>query len=102
MKTHHYEITVLRTRRNLMPLEEAARQLGLHPDMVRRFLDFGLLEPAEVIGADVMLDPPALRRIAVIQRLRHDLGINFAGIGVILELLDRIDSLQRGGPHGYQ
>ena len=103
MKARKYEIAVVRTRRNLMPLEDAARRLGLHPDIVQRFLEFGLLEPAEVTGgAEIMLDPVALRRIGVIQRLRYDLGINLAGIGVILELLDRIDALQRGGRHGYQ
>ena len=102
MKARNYEITVVRTRSNLMPLEDAARRLGLHPDIVRRFLEFGLLEPAEIAGAKIMLDPVALRRIGVIQRLRCDLGINLAGIGVILELLDKIDALQRGGRHGYQ
>jgi chaperone modulatory protein CbpM len=102
MKARKYEIAVVRTRRNLMPLEDAARRLGLHPDIVQRFLEFGLLEPAEVTGAEIMLDPVALRRIGVIQRLRYDLGINLAGIGVILDLLDRIDDLQRGGHSGYQ
>ena len=102
MKATKYEIAVVRSQPNLMPLEDAARRLGLHPDMVRRFLEFGLLEPAEVTGAEIMLDPFALHRIGVIQHLRYDLGINLAGIGVILELLDRIDALQHGGPHGYQ
>jgi len=102
MKARKYEIAVVRARRNLMPLEDAARRLGLHPDIVQRFLEFGLLEPAEVTGAEIMLDPAALRRIGVIQRLRYDLGINLAGIGVILDLLDRIDALQRGGRRGYQ
>src|SRR5215470_11014033 len=102
MKARNYEITLARTRRTLMSLEDAARRLGLHPDIVRHFLEFGLLEPAEVTGGEIMLDAVALRRIGVIQHLRYDLGINLAGIGVILELLDRIDALQRGGRHGYQ
>src|SRR5262245_42735854 len=102
MKARNYEITVVRTRRDLVPLEDAASRLGLHPDVVRRFLDFGLVEAAEVTGTKIMLDSVALRRIGVIQHLRYDLGINLPGIGVILELLDRIDALQRGGRHGYQ
>src|SRR5215813_12349786 len=101
MKTKKYEIAVVRTR-NLMPLEDAARRLGLHPDIVRRFLEFGLLEPTEVTGSEIMLDPVALHRIGMIQHLRYDLGINLPGIGVILELLDRIDALQLGGRHGHQ
>ena len=102
MKARSYEIAVIRTRRNLVSLEDAARHLGLHPEIVRRFVELGLLEPAEVTGGEIMLDPVAVRRIGIIQRLRYDLGINLAGIGVILELLDRIDALQRGGRNGYQ
>src|SRR5262245_34188213 len=102
MKPTNYAITVIQTQRNLMPLEDAARRLGLHPDIVRRFVEFGLLEPAEVTGAEIMLDPIALHRIGMIRRLRYDLGINLAGISVILDLLDRIDTLQRGSRYGHQ
>ena len=102
MKSTKFEITVIRTRPNLMPLEDAAKRLGLHPDTIRRFLEFGLLESAQVTGPEILLDPIALSRIGTIQRLRCDLGINLAGIGVILELLDRIEALQRGGRDGHQ
>jgi len=102
MKAINYEITVVRTRRDLMQLEDAATRAGLHPDILRRFVEFGLLEPAQVSGAEILLDSVALHRINVIQHLRYDLGINLAGIGVILELLDRIDALQHGGDHGHQ
>ena len=95
MRATKYEIAVVRTRRNLTTLEDTAERLGLHPDMLRRFVEFGLLEPAEITGKEILFDPVTLHRIRVIQRLRYDLGINLAGIGVILDLLDRIDVLQR-------
>jgi chaperone modulatory protein CbpM len=102
MKATKYEIAIVRTRRNLTTLEDAAERLGVHPDMLRRFVEFGLLEPAEITGREIWFDPMTMHRIRVIQRLRYDLGINLAGIGVILDLLDRIDALQRGGRYGYQ
>jgi MerR family transcriptional regulator, heat shock protein HspR len=89
--TTHYQITVVGNRRNLMPLEDVASHADLHPDLVRRFTEFGLLEPAEVSGGTMLFDPEVIHRIEVIQRLRCDLGINLAGIGVILELLDRFN-----------
>ena len=95
MRAMKFEIAVVRTRRDLTPLKEAAARAGLHPDVLSRFIDFGLLEPAEATGGEILFDPAAVQRIRVIQRLRHDLGINLAGIGVILDLLDRIDALQR-------
>src|SRR6185369_7284534 len=102
MKSKHYEITLVRTRPDLMSLEDAATRVGLHPELVRRFLQFGLFEPAETTGSSIWLDSVALHRIDVIQHLRRDLGVNLAGIGVILELLDRLDAFQRGGLHGHQ
>jgi DNA-binding transcriptional MerR regulator len=102
MKTRNYAIALVRRRRNLVPLEDAARRVGLHPDVIRRFLEFGLFEPAEVTGSDILLDSVALHRIGVIQHLRYDLGVNLPGIGVILELLDRIDALQHRGGNGHQ
>jgi DNA-binding transcriptional MerR regulator len=97
-----YEMAVVHTRRDLTTLKDAAARLGLHPDILRRFVELGLLEPAEIAGEEIMFDPVAVHRITVIQRLRYDLGINLAGIGVILDLLDRIEALQRGGRYGYQ
>jgi DNA-binding transcriptional MerR regulator len=98
----NYAITVLGTHRSLVPLGDAAKRFGLHPDIIRRFIAFGLVESAESAGAEIMLDAGALHRIAVIQHLRYDLGINLPGIGVILELLDRLDALQHGGSRGHQ
>jgi DNA-binding transcriptional MerR regulator len=94
MTTTKYALTIVRSRSNLISIEEAAAHYGIHEEMARCFVDFGLLEPAEVTGSVVMLDPAGMHRLGVIQRLRRDLGINLPGIGVILELLDR-------GHHGH-
>jgi hypothetical protein len=34
-------------------------------------------------------------RAARIQRLHHDLGLTYSGTGVVLDLLDRVDELER-------
>lgn len=96
-----YELTVMRNHRDLMSLDDVAARFGIHPGMVRGFLDAGLLEPAELIGGQVMLDPKGVKRIRVIQSLRCDLGINLAGIAVIFDLLDRLNAIKRGGRNGY-
>jgi hypothetical protein len=58
---------------------------GLHPDLVRRLIRMGAVEP----GA---LDAAA--RLAQITRLRRDLGLNYAGAILACELLARIDDLE--------
>jgi hypothetical protein len=63
-----------------------AREAGVHPDLVRRFVALGLLEanPRD-----------AAARIARAARLRRDLGLNYAGAVLACELLARIDELER-------
>ena len=74
-------------RRSTVPIETRvlAREAGVHPDLVRRFVALGLLEPYPVDAA---------ARIARAARLRRDLGVNYAGAVLACELLARIDELQ--------
>jgi DNA-binding transcriptional MerR regulator len=85
MRATEYQLVVVRPRRDLMSIEDIAMNAGVHPEIVRRFVEFGLIEPVE----GMMFDPSTVHRVRVIQRLRCDLGVNLAGIGVILDLLDR-------------
>ena len=68
-----------------------AREAGLHPDLVRRFVRLGLLGP-----------PPfprdAAARLARAGRLRRDLGLNYAGAVLACELLSRIQELESRRP----
>ena len=63
-----------------------AREAGVHPELVRRFVELGLLEP---------YPRDAAARIARAARLRRDLGLNYAGAVLACELLTRIDELER-------
>jgi chaperone modulatory protein CbpM len=105
MKATHYQLMVLQPHYELFGLEDVASRAGVHPEVVQRFIELGLIEPA-VLRQDapsgVMFDAHAVHRVRVIQRLRCDLGINLQGIAVILDLLDRLDESERGGHRGYQ
>lgn len=87
----------------LVEIEVLAREAGLHPELVRRFVALGLLEPAQ--NAPVALFPrDAAAQLARAARLRRDLGLNYAGAVLACELLARIEKLetrlarcQRGG-----
>lgn len=81
-------------RRPGMQLDAFAARCGLHPDMVRRLVALGLLACRRDARGDLWLEPSALATVARIQRLRTGLGLNYAAIGLVLDLLDRIDELE--------
>jgi hypothetical protein len=77
-----------------LDIDALARESGLHPDLVRRFVDLGLLAP---VGGTS--DAPRFRRdaaalLACAARLRRDLGVGYAGAVLACELLSRIDGLE--------
>jgi DNA-binding transcriptional MerR regulator len=77
-----------------MSLEAAAARAGLHPLLVERFVEFGLIEPAQRTGVELRFDAACLPRLVAISRLRRDLGVNLHGIAVIFDLLDRLACLR--------
>ena len=75
-------------------LNALATQAGLHPDLVRRLIGLGLIEPSGGTRAAPLfrrLDAALLDRAL---RLRRDLGLNYAGAILACELLARIDQLE--------
>src|SRR5881296_1448984 len=67
-------------------LEELARLGGVPPALVERYLGEGLLEPiAGHPRTAWFFDDNALFELRRIQRLRHELGANIAGVAVILK-----------------
>lgn len=81
-------------RSNRLGLETFASAVGLHPDLVRRFVALGLLEPTSSAAGELWFDRSQVARAARIERLRTDLYLNYAAIGLVLDLLDRIDELE--------
>jgi hypothetical protein len=90
-----YPLVPRRAPGEYLTLETAAARVGLHPVLVERFVEFGLVEPAERIGTEVRLDAACLPRLIAISRLRADLGVNLHGVAVILDLVDRLAALER-------
>ena len=75
-------------------LEVLAREAGLHPQLVRRLIRLGALEPAGGTRATPLFPRDAAARLARVVRLRRDLGLNYAGALLACQLLDRIAELE--------
>jgi hypothetical protein len=80
------------------PVELAvvAQRAGVRIALVRRYLEFGLFEPHPEPGEAPRYDPRIAARVARAERLRRDLGLNYAGAVLVCELLDRIRELEAG------
>jgi DNA-binding transcriptional MerR regulator len=76
-----------------LSLEEVAARCGLHPLLVERFVTLGLIDPVE--GEPNRFAPEAPLRLQRAVRLRRDLGLSYNGAALVLDLLDRIEALER-------
>ena len=83
------------TRPARMSLSTLARRSGVHPEMLHRLVALGLLDPIRGSrGGELWFGLDAPASVARIQRLRMGLGLNYAAVGVVLDLLERIHELE--------
>jgi DNA-binding transcriptional MerR regulator len=95
MRKPRAPITLRHTEPEQLTLNGLATCTGVHPSLIEYFVDYGLLEPSACTGTQLFFDAACIARLRMIERLRRDLGANLAGIAVILDLLDRLTTLQR-------
>lgn len=76
--------------------EEVCTRLGIGEDMLEVCLQWEIIQPPEPDPEGMMLFPEdAIDRLSRGLRLHRDLGINWPGVSVALELLDRIEELEQ-------
>lgn len=81
--------------RPILDLDQFARAAGLHPEMVLRLVALGLLEPVRDAGGNLGFPRSQLPVVARVQRLRTGFALNYAALGLVCDLLDRIEELER-------
>ncbi|HZA09681.1 chaperone modulator CbpM [Mycobacterium sp.] len=81
-------------RRPTLNVDAFATRCGVHPETVRRFVALGLLPCRRDARGELWFEPSAVAAVSRIQRLRTGLGLNYAAIGLVLDLLDRIEELE--------
>jgi DNA-binding transcriptional MerR regulator len=89
-----YDIVVRSIESNEVTLDKLAALAGMHPALVERFVEYGLIQPAATRGTLFLFDSSKSNRLRSIMRLRNDLGINLQGVAVVLDLVDRLHDLE--------
>jgi chaperone modulatory protein CbpM len=83
------------TRPHRLDLDTYARLTGVHPELIRRLVALGLLESTRDAAGGLWFETTQVRAMARIQRLHNGLLLNYAALGVVIDLLDRIAQLER-------
>ncbi|WP_297579776.1 helix-turn-helix transcriptional regulator [uncultured Helicobacter sp.] len=68
-----------------------AKILAIHPQTLRQYEREGLVEPGRTDGKMRLYSQRDIDKIKMILRLTRDLGVNLAGVDIILQLKDRLD-----------
>jgi len=71
-----------------------AERYGIHPQTLRLYEREGLLKPARSEGNTRLYDDEAIQRLETILALTRDLGVNLAGVEVILNMREQMARLQ--------
>ncbi len=71
-----------------------AKVLDIHPQTLRQYEREGLVNPSRTGGKMRLYSQMDIDRIKMIIRLTRDLGVNLAGVDVVLQLKEQIDNLE--------
>lgn len=71
-----------------------AQLVDLHPQTLRNYEDSGLVVPRRSPGNFRLYTERDVERLRKIVRLTNDLGVNLAGVEIILNLTERLEALQ--------
>ena len=73
----------------------AARMANVHPQTLRHYERIGLINPSRTGGNIRLYSDDDIQRLRQIKRLIEELGVNLAGVEVIMNMTDRMERLQR-------
>ena len=76
-------------------ISAVAETYGIHPQTLRLYEREGLLKPSRSDGNTRLYTQEDLERLEVILNLTRDLGVNLAGVEVILNMRQRLEEMHR-------
>src|SRR5512137_1057135 len=83
-----------KAKRPVYMISVVAEMFSVHPQTLRAYEREGLLRPARTDGNTRLYSEEDLERIDLILRLTKDLGVNLAGVEVILNMRERMGEMQ--------
>jgi MerR family transcriptional regulator/heat shock protein HspR len=75
-------------------ISSVAEMYGIHPQTLRLYEREGLLKPSRTEGNTRLYTDEDLLRLEFILSLARDLGVNIAGMAIILQMRERMEEMQ--------
>jgi len=72
-----------------------ATMLDIHPQTLRQYEREGLVEPSRTQGRMRLYSQRDIDRMKLILRLTRQMGVNLAGVDIVLQLKEQIDQMQK-------
>ncbi len=76
-------------------ISAVAEMYDIHPQTLRLYEREGLLEPSRSVGNTRLFEDADLERLEVILSLTRELGVNLAGVEIILNMREKMNEMQR-------
>ncbi|HEY0428507.1 MAG TPA: helix-turn-helix transcriptional regulator [Pyrinomonadaceae bacterium] len=76
-------------------ISAVAELFDIHPQTLRLYEREGLLKPSRSVGNTRLYEDADLERLEVILSLTRDLGVNLAGVEIILNMREKMDAMQK-------
>lgn len=76
-------------------ISAVAEQYAIHPQTLRLYEREGLLAPSRSEGNTRLYTDEDLERLEVILKLTRELGVNLAGVEIILNMREKMDAMQK-------
>ena len=83
-----------KTSRAGLRIGAISEKYGIHPQTLRLYEREGLLRPTRTEGNTRLYDPDTIERLEIILTLTRHLGVNLAGVEVILHMKQRMEKMQ--------
>jgi MerR family transcriptional regulator/heat shock protein HspR len=71
-----------------------ANMLNIHPQTLRQYEREGLIKPSRTQGRIRLYSQRDIEKIKMVLRLTRNLGVNIAGVDIILQLKEKMDEMQ--------
>lgn len=83
-----------RRSKGVYMISSVSEQYGIHPQTLRLYEREGLLTPSRSDGNTRLYTDEDLERLEVILQLTRELGVNLAGVEIILNMRDKMAAMQ--------